>query len=67
MPSTDPYCAPEPPAAPDPGPAAAPDAGEPRAGCVECGRPTEYPAARPGIVRCPVCEWQEAQRTACSG
>ncbi|WP_078507898.1 MULTISPECIES: hypothetical protein [unclassified Streptomyces] len=71
MPSTDPHPVPETPAAPDRGPAAAvPDAGAPRgdcADCVECGRPTEYPAARPGIVRCPVCEWQEAQRTACSG
>ncbi|MCK7626460.1 hypothetical protein MUU72_25715 [Streptomyces sp. RS10V-4] len=44
-----------------------PGAREPRADCVACGRPTEYPAGRPGIVHCPVCEWQEAQRTACSG
>ncbi|MGW1074751.1 hypothetical protein [Streptomyces sp. NPDC002537] len=37
------------------------------AGCVHCGGPTEHPAERPGITLCPVCEWQEAQRTACSG
>ncbi|WKK27790.1 hypothetical protein QZH56_06545 [Streptomyces olivoreticuli] len=37
------------------------------ADCVHCGKPTEYPARRPGITLCPVCEWQEAQRTACSG
>ncbi|MFI6766160.1 hypothetical protein [Streptomyces sp. NPDC050355] len=39
----------------------------PRADCLHCGRPTEYPVDRPGIVLCPVCEWQEAQRSACSG
>ncbi|MFH7594000.1 hypothetical protein WDV06_02700 [Streptomyces racemochromogenes] len=44
-----------------------PAAGPPYADCVECGRPTEYGAATPGAVRCPLCEWQEAQRTACSG
>ncbi|MEK8172876.1 hypothetical protein NKH77_39365 [Streptomyces sp. M19] len=38
-----------------------------RADCVHCGDPTEYPADRPGVTLCPVCEWQEAQRTACSG
>ncbi|MEU7638430.1 hypothetical protein AB0C11_20395 [Streptomyces sp. NPDC039016] len=65
MPRTDPQPAPEP---SDRSPeAAGPAAGPPRADCVECGRPTEYPASRPGIVRCPVCEWQEAQRSACSG
>ncbi|MBB5119160.1 hypothetical protein [Streptomyces eurocidicus] len=37
------------------------------ADCVHCGEPTEYPAERPGLTLCPVCEWQEAQRTACSG
>ncbi|WP_437113742.1 hypothetical protein [Streptomyces roseoverticillatus] len=37
------------------------------ADCVQCAKPTEYPADRPGITLCPVCEWQEAQRTACSG
>ncbi|TJZ49617.1 hypothetical protein FCH28_25385 [Streptomyces piniterrae] len=42
-------------------------AGPPYADCVQCGEPTEYPVARPGIVLCPVCEWQEAQRSACSG
>ncbi|MGW7491982.1 hypothetical protein [Streptomyces sp. NPDC054786] len=46
----------------------APPAGTtPHADCLQCGRPTEYPVDRPGIVLCPVCEWQEAQRSACSG
>jgi hypothetical protein len=40
---------------------------EPRAECVLCREPTEYPASAKGAVLCPVCEWQEAQRTACSG
>ncbi|MEV0739520.1 hypothetical protein AB0I51_27105 [Streptomyces sp. NPDC050549] len=35
--------------------------------CVLCREPTEYPASQKGITLCPVCEWQEAQRTACSG
>lgn len=39
----------------------------PPADCVLCGDPTEYPAATRGATLCPVCEWQEAQRTACSG
>jgi hypothetical protein len=43
------------------------DPGEPRAECVLCREPTDYPASRPGVTLCPVCEWQEAQRTACSG
>jgi hypothetical protein len=37
------------------------------ADCVLCQKPTEYPESRKGITLCPVCEWQEAQRTACSG
>ncbi|MFE5119326.1 hypothetical protein [Streptomyces sp. NPDC056669] len=41
--------------------------GPPYADCVLCGEPTERPASRPGATLCPVCEWQEAQRTACSG
>ncbi|CAM5236281.1 MULTISPECIES: hypothetical protein [Streptomyces] len=41
--------------------------GPPYADCVLCGEPTEHPATRPGATLCPVCEWQEAQRTACSG
>ncbi|MER6446161.1 hypothetical protein [Streptomyces venezuelae] len=57
---TPPYCAaPAAPAGRVPGP--------PYADCLECGKPTEYGAATPGVVLCPVCEWQEAQRTACSG
>jgi hypothetical protein len=39
----------------------------PRADCVLCGEPTEYPATHPGSTLCPVCAWQEAQRIACSG
>jgi hypothetical protein len=40
---------------------------EPVADCVLCGEPTEHPASTRGATYCPVCEWQEAQRTACSG
>ncbi|WP_030621900.1 hypothetical protein [Streptomyces sclerotialus] len=41
--------------------------GEPFAECVLCREPTEYPESTRGVVLCPRCEWQEAQRTACSG
>lgn len=41
--------------------------GPPYAECVLCRKPTEYPESHKGITLCPVCEWQEAQRTACSG
>ncbi|MFC9057604.1 hypothetical protein ACFTXB_06050 [Streptomyces sp. NPDC057074] len=41
--------------------------GPPYAECVLCREPTEYPESYKGITYCPVCEWQEAQRTACSG
>lgn len=41
--------------------------GPPFAECVLCRKPTEYPESHKGITLCPVCEWQEAQRTACSG
>ncbi|MFJ9706647.1 hypothetical protein [Streptomyces sp. NPDC101234] len=41
--------------------------GPPYAECVLCREPTEYPESYKGITMCPVCEWQEAQRTACSG
>ncbi|WP_335983498.1 hypothetical protein [Streptomyces sp. CA2R106] len=47
--------------------AAADPAAEPRADCVLCGEPTEYPDSTKGATLCPVCAWQEAQRTACSG
>lgn len=43
------------------------DPREPVADCVLCGEPTEHPASTRGATYCPVCEWQEAQRTACSG
>ncbi|MCX4588499.1 hypothetical protein OG819_01690 [Streptomyces sp. NBC_01549] len=65
---SDDYCAT--PALPAPAPAPAPDptdAGPPFAECVLCRKPTEYPESYKGITLCPVCEWQEAQRTACSG
>ncbi|WP_329462512.1 hypothetical protein [Streptomyces sp. NBC_01431] len=58
------YCASGPTAAPaEPG---GPVEG-PFAECVLCRAPTEYPESTRGITLCPVCEWQEAQRTACSG
>ncbi|MFB6986946.1 hypothetical protein ACFC0C_28580 [Streptomyces sp. NPDC056178] len=44
-----------------------PAAGPPYAECVLCRKPTEYPESVKGITLCPVCEWQEAQRSACSG
>ncbi|MGV9315295.1 hypothetical protein ACWDR0_24375 [Streptomyces sp. NPDC003691] len=47
-------------AGPEPG-------GPPYAECVLCREPTEYPESTKGITLCPVCAWQEAQRTACSG
>ncbi|GAA3826733.1 hypothetical protein [Streptomyces chiangmaiensis] len=43
------------------------EGGPPFAECVLCREPTEYPESYKGITLCPVCEWQEAQRTACSG
>ncbi|MFD9254599.1 hypothetical protein, partial [Streptomyces bottropensis] len=39
----------------------------PFAECVLCQKPTEYPESHKGITLCPVCEWREAERTACSG
>ncbi len=58
-------------AGPGPGPVTeAPAPGspnEPLAECVLCREPTEYPESTKGSTLCPVCEWQEAQRTACSG
>ncbi|UYQ65148.1 hypothetical protein [Streptomyces peucetius] len=42
-------------------------AGGPFAECVLCREPTEYPASVKGAPLCPVCEWREAERTACSG
>ncbi|TXS21654.1 hypothetical protein EAO71_28140 [Streptomyces sp. ms191] len=55
------YCA------PGPAPRAEPTVEGPFAECVLCRAPTEYPESTKGITLCPVCEWQEAQRTACSG
>ncbi|MFZ3567509.1 hypothetical protein ACOKM5_11160 [Streptomyces sp. BH097] len=47
---------------------AAPAAADERfAECVLCREPTEYPESTKGVTLCPVCEWQEAQRGACSG
>ncbi|MGA5699263.1 hypothetical protein [Peterkaempfera bronchialis] len=39
----------------------------PFADCVLCGAPTEHPATLPGTPLCPLCTWQQAQRSACSG
>lgn len=39
----------------------------PFAECVLCREPTEYPQTHKGVTLCPVCEWHEAQRSACSG
>ncbi|MGW8330929.1 hypothetical protein ACWGLE_23900 [Streptomyces sp. NPDC055897] len=39
----------------------------PFAECVLCRAPTEHPESTKGSTLCPVCEWQEAQRSACSG
>ncbi|MGW2862484.1 hypothetical protein [Streptomyces sp. NPDC001205] len=48
-------------------PVPVPADGGPFAECVLCREPTEYPESTRGSTLCPVCEWQEAQRTACSG
>lgn len=50
-----------------PVPASDAAAGPPYAECVLCRKPTEYAESVKGITLCPVCAWQEAQRTACSG
>ncbi|NEA41868.1 hypothetical protein [Streptomyces sp. SID11385] len=43
------------------------EAVEPRAACVLCQEPSEYPESHRGITLCPRCAWLEGQRTACSG
>ncbi|WP_411081172.1 hypothetical protein [Streptomyces sp. cmx-18-6] len=43
------------------------EAGPPFAECVLCREPTEYPESTRGATLCPVCAWQEAGRSACSG
>ncbi|MEU3263924.1 hypothetical protein [Streptomyces bacillaris] len=52
-------------------PAATPPTGtgtaEAFAECVLCREPTEYPESTKGATFCPVCAWQEAGRSACSG
>ncbi|MEU3879366.1 hypothetical protein [Streptomyces californicus] len=62
------YCAPAGPGAPaaPPGPGGA-AGGPPYAECVLCREPTEYPESTRGATLCPVCAWQEAGRSACSG
>ncbi|MFF4003565.1 hypothetical protein [Streptomyces californicus] len=62
------YCVPAGPAAPaaPPGPGGA-AGGPPYAECVLCREPTEYPESTRGATLCPVCAWQEAGRSACSG
>lgn len=61
----DTYCETPGPIAPDPSGGAA--EGPPYAECVLCREPTEYPESTKGATLCPVCAWQEAGRTACSG
>ncbi|MEU8978068.1 hypothetical protein [Streptomyces sp. NPDC048309] len=64
------YCGTDPVSTPpgtDPAPAPPGTAGEPFAECVLCQKPTEYSESYKGITLCLVCEWQEAQRSACSG
>ncbi|MEV3991528.1 hypothetical protein AB0J57_21720 [Streptomyces sp. NPDC049837] len=56
----DPYCETDP-------PSGTAEGGPPYAACVLCQEPTEYPESTKGITLCPVCEWREAERTACSG
>jgi hypothetical protein len=55
----------------EPGAAAAsgdaPAEAEPRAACVLCREPSEYPESHRGITLCVRCAWLEGQRTACSG
>ncbi|MFE7777201.1 hypothetical protein ACFU5O_25570 [Streptomyces sp. NPDC057445] len=61
----------------EPAPYREPQAGAPQAAprqaegsfadCVLCGEPTGYPESVKGVTLCPVCEWREAERTACSG
>ncbi|MEU5133013.1 hypothetical protein [Streptomyces californicus] len=59
------YCAPAGPEAPTAPSGAA--GGPPYAECVLCREPTEYPESTRGATLCPVCAWQEAGRSACSG
>ncbi|WP_329360609.1 hypothetical protein [Streptomyces anulatus] len=61
----DTYCETPGPIAPDQ-PAGATE-GPPYAECVLCREPTEFPESTKGATLCPVCAWQEAGRTACSG
>ncbi|MFI5737933.1 hypothetical protein ACIOKA_24585 [Streptomyces anulatus] len=64
----DTYCEPPGPIAPaPPGGAGGAAEGPPYAECVLCREPTEYPESTKGATLCPVCAWQEAGRTACSG
>ncbi|RAG86013.1 hypothetical protein DN069_08930 [Streptacidiphilus pinicola] len=41
--------------------------GDAVAACTQCDEPTRFRADAPGAVLCPRCEWQQAQRGACSG
>ncbi|MFI7287716.1 hypothetical protein ACIBRY_13870 [Streptomyces anulatus] len=66
MDTDDTYCETPGPIAPAP-PAAGAAEGPPYAECVLCREATEYPESTKGATLCPVCAWQEAGRTACSG
>lgn len=61
------YCATPAPPAREPTTEPAADAGPPFAECVLCREPTEHPESTRGATLCPVCTWQEAARSACSG
>lgn len=61
------YCGTEPATEPNAEPTPTPAAGPPFAACVLCQEPTEYPESYKGITLCPMCEWREAERNACSG
>lgn len=61
------HCGTEPATEPAPEPTLTPAAGPPFAACVLCQEPTEYPESYKGITLCPMCEWREAERNACSG
>ncbi|MER5820471.1 hypothetical protein ABT140_34885, partial [Streptomyces californicus] len=58
---------PGPPPRPAPPARAGAPGGPPYAECVLCREPTEYPESTRGATLCPVCAWQEAGRSACSG
>ncbi len=63
----EPYCDAALPPVPAGPPAGSAAEGAAFADCVRCGEPSEHPASVAGAPLCPLCEWQQAQRGACSG